>query len=86
MVIIYVILNVFKVALIIRVLLSFIPIQKENPTFEKIYNIIYSITEPVLAPVRKFLFKYLKDSNMMRIDLSPLVVFILIFLLESFIR
>jgi YggT family protein len=59
-----------------RVVLSWFPISPNSP-FATIYNGLYSITEPVLGPVRRVM------PAMGGWDLSPLIVFFALQLLSS---
>ena len=68
-------------AVLARVIISWLPIQKDN----KIIRIIYQITEPVLAPVKGLIERSAIGKNMM-VDFSPLIVFLLIGLIRKFIR
>lgn len=66
---IFYVLWIFQLVLLARVLLSWFPnVDRSNPLIQ----LIYSITEPVLRPVRDLL----PQSGMM--DLSPLIVFLII--------
>lgn len=63
------VLQLFNLALLARVLLSWFPdIDRSHPVIQ----FLYDITEPVLRPVREML----PQTGM--IDLSPLVVFLVI--------
>lgn len=68
--------TVFNVLLLVRVIMSWI---YPSPDASNIYRFFYSITEPVLAPVRKLL----PGSNML--DLAPLVVFFGLQILQQLI-
>ncbi|KPK90926.1 hypothetical protein AMJ80_07875 [bacterium SM23_31] len=61
------ILDFYMIIILIRVLISWIRINPNNPFVE----IIYKLTEPVLAPIRSVL------PYMGGIDISPLIVFII---------
>ena len=64
---------VFFIAIMIRVIFSWIGPDMRNP----IFRISYQVTEPVLAPVRNLL------PQTPGIDLSPMIVtFLLFFLLQ----
>lgn len=67
-------------AVLARVIISWLPIPKDN----QFIKLLYQITEPVLAPVRGLLEKSAMGKNMM-IDFSPLLVFLLIGLIRNFI-
>jgi YggT family protein len=55
-----------------RVLLSWLPIDPYNP----IARVLYQLTEPVLAPIRRLL----PPAGMM--DFSPIVAFVLLIIVE----
>jgi uncharacterized protein YggT (Ycf19 family) len=59
-----------------RVILSWFPISRGG-AMESIYNVLYSVTEPVLGPVRRSL------PAMGGMDFSPIVVIIGLQLLGS---
>lgn len=69
-------LNLYMWIIIIRALLSWVNPDPYNP----IVNILYRITEPVMSEVRK----RLPVANM-GIDLSPIVIFLIIVFLQSFL-
>ncbi len=69
-----VILNVFSYALVFRCICSWIP-QLSNSS---VGNFIYSITEPVVAPVRRLLYRLIPSLERLPIDLSVLTVFLII--------
>jgi YggT family protein len=71
-------LTVYFVVLIARVILSWFPLQPGS-SMASIASIIYQVTEPVMAPVRRVI------PSMGMIDLSPLVVFFGIQILRSII-
>ena len=68
-------LNIYMLILFVRVLLSWVNPNPHNP----IVQILYRLTEPVLAPIRRVL------PPMGGFDLSPLVVFAAIFFLKRFL-
>jgi YggT family protein len=74
-------LQFLQYAILARVIISWLPISKDN----QIIKIIYQITEPVLAPVRGLIQKSALGKNMM-VDFSPILVFLLIGLIQNFIR
>jgi len=71
---------VYEIILIGRILLSWIPLDRSNPTIDTIVRFMYDITEPVLAPVRDLL------PPMGGFDFSPIVVFIGLQVIGSLIR
>ena len=58
----------FVIAIFVRSVLTWFPIGRDNP----IQEVVFKVTEPVLAPVRRFLprFGYM--------DLSPMVTILVI--------
>lgn len=68
-----ILLNFFQIILIIRCFLSFVSPDPRNP----IVQFLYSSTEPMLSKVRQ----YVKPIGMF--DLSPIIVFMLIYLVEA---
>jgi len=74
--IIAVILQLYSFAIIIRVLSSWINIDRSNNFLNQAMTFIYDITEPVLAPVRNAL------PPTAGMDFSPLIVLLLISVVE----
>ncbi|MDD5674456.1 MAG: YggT family protein [Chitinivibrionales bacterium] len=68
--------KLYQIILIVRVVLSWVPHTTMNP----IIGLIYKLTEPVLDPIRRYL-----PRNQWGIDFAPLVVFLLLWILESMI-
>ncbi len=60
--------------ILIRVLISWVNPDPLNP----IVQFLYQVTEPILEPIRRVL-------PVLPIDLSPLVAFAVIYVLESFL-
>jgi YggT family protein len=59
--------------MLVRALMSWLPIDEDG----RLYNFIYSATEPVIMPVRAFLdrFEYVRN---MPIDISFLAAYLLL--------
>ncbi|MBX2860629.1 MAG: YggT family protein [Vampirovibrio sp.] len=70
-------LGLFKIILLIRIVLSWLPSIR---WYDAPWSYLDAITEPILAPARRLI----PPIGMM--DISPLVVFFLIYLLEGLIR
>lgn len=60
------IIKLYEIVLIVRIVLTWIPHNRYNQAIQ----VLYKITEPVLAPVRKVI------PPIMGMDFSPIVVFI----------
>ena len=67
--------QVLWIALLARVVLSWVSLSPTNP----LVVIVYQITEPILAPIRRVL------PKMGMMDLSPMVALILIFAIQRLI-
>lgn len=68
----------YKYILLIRILLSFVSPDPSNP----IVRLLYQLTEPLLMRVRRLLPSSLFQWG---IDVSPLIVFILLILIENIV-
>ncbi len=62
-----------------RVIISWIP-NFNNKAVE----ILYIVTEPILEPIRRLLDKTMGNTGIM-VDLSPIIAFLLIGLIQRFI-
>jgi YggT family protein len=69
MAIIATVLNLLALAIFVRVILSWVVRENRNP----ISQMLHTITEPVLAPVRRLL-----GGGMGGMDFSPMIVIILL--------
>lgn len=65
--------RLYSYAILARIVLSWVPLEHNNPVVQFIYN----ITEPILAP-----FRIILPLGGMGLDLSPIIVFFLINLLQ----
>lgn len=75
---IYYVFKFIEFAILARVIISWLPVPKEN----QLIRILYQITEPILAPIRSILDRSEMGRNMM-VDFSPIIAFILITLIEN---
>ena len=80
--IICILLSVYWVILLIRILSSWFPIPPYWPVATAI-SFVYGVTEPVLRPLRNVLPPVRLGG--MALDLSPIIVFIVIGILQSYI-
>jgi YggT family protein len=60
-------------AILVRVILSWFPVDPSNP----IIRIVWEVTEPILAPIRRVI------PRIGMFDLSPLAAFLLISFLQQ---
>lgn len=65
--------RLYSYAILARIVLSWIPLERNN----LVVQFIYTITEPILAP-----FRIILPLGGMGLDLSPIIVFFLINLLQ----
>lgn len=70
------VLKVFEFTLLARVLISWLPVSRDN----KFIDLLYAVTEPVLSPIRNMLSRsaLMNSSAFSMMDFSPIVAFILI--------
>jgi YggT family protein len=73
-------LQIYTYVLLARILMSWIPLDRSNPTVDRIVQFLYDITEPVLQPARNIL------PSMGGMDFSPLLVFVGINFVASVLR
>lgn len=71
--ILYALINVYEFILIARALVSWFPIDQGNP----IISFLYTVTEPVLRPVRDLLMR-IPALQSLPIDFSIIVVFFIL--------
>ena len=70
---------VFLIMIIMSWLISFNVINTRNQYVASIWRVLNQVTEPILRPIRRII------PPVGGLDLSPLVVFVIIFFLQSFI-
>jgi YggT family protein len=74
------ILSIYILILLVRIILSFVTQFRAPPSgLAPVIRVVYDLTEPVLGRARRFI------PPFGMLDLSPLVVFILIRILQSVI-
>lgn len=73
-------LDVYLVVLVVRIVLSWFPLKPGTP-LASAASIIYDVTEPALAPLRRIIPPV--GGGGMALDLSPLVLFIGIPILQG---
>ncbi|MDQ6728711.1 MAG: YggT family protein [Actinomycetota bacterium] len=75
-------LQAYLIVMFARIILSWFPVEPGSG-LATVFGFLYSITEPVLAPVRRILPPI--GMGGMGLDLSPIVVFFAITILQGFI-
>lgn len=78
---VYWLLEIMQWAIVARVLISWLPVTRDNPLVE----ILYQITEPILEPIRIIIERSPFGRDMMMFDFSPIVAFIIIKFIETMI-
>ncbi len=68
-----ILLAVIEYAILARVIISWLPVPRNN----RLIILLYQVTDPVLVPIRNIISKSALSKNMM-FDFSPIVAFILI--------
>lgn len=66
-------LTVIETLIFIRVIVSWLPISRDN----SLIRILYQLTEPILGPIRHLIEKSSVGANMM-FDFSPIIVWLLL--------
>ena len=67
--------------ILIRVLLSWIPIDRSSP----IIRLIYALSEPLLYPIRQLIRKSPLGDGMM-IDFSPIILFLILRIIQNILH
>ncbi len=72
-----------EMILFLRVIMSWFRLSSDN----KFVNILYKLTEPILAPIRLLISKSIFGGRKggMILDISPLIAFIFIQLIQNYI-
>lgn len=72
-----ILLNIIELFILIRIILSWLPISRQNP----IIGFVYEMTEPILGPCRELLFRIGLNRGM--IDFSPIVAALFLRILRA---
>lgn len=73
-------LQIYYWLIIIRVIVSFLPLDNLGDTGKKLLAMLYEVTEPILGTIRGFL-----PRNQMGLDFSPFLAILIIMLLQRFL-
>ena len=71
-------LDVFVIAVIARIILSFFPISP-NTAMSSVYSVLYNVTEPVMGPLRRVV------PTIGMFDLSPMIIIFGVRILQAVI-
>ncbi len=75
-----IVIAVIEYSILARVIISWLPISREN-VFIKL---LYQITEPILSPIRVIIQKSAIGKNMM-FDFSPIIAFLLLGVIRNLV-
>jgi YggT family protein len=70
---------IFLIMIIMSWLINFNVINTRNQFVASVWRVVNQITEPILRPIRRLV------PPVGGLDLSPIIVFVIIFFLQSFI-
>ena len=70
--------DIYTIVIIVRAIISWVQPNPYNP----IVQLLYRVTEPVLYPIRRVLFRYRGMRNT-GIDFSPFIAIIMLYVLKS---
>ena len=70
---------IFLIMIIMSWLINFNVINTRNQFVASVWRVVNQITEPILRPIRRIV------PPLGGLDLSPIIVFVIIFFLQSFI-
>ena len=70
--------KLLEFAIFVTVIISWLPVSKDN----RFIILLYQVTEPIMAPIRKMLKKSSFTNNLM-IDFSPVVAILLLELVNT---
>jgi YggT family protein len=68
-----IILTIIELLIFVRVIVSWLPISRDN----QLIRALYQLTEPILAPIRNIILKSALGANMM-FDFSPIIAWLII--------
>ena len=73
--------QILIIILIVRSVLSIMIYsgRRYNPTVNRVYGILFAITEPLVAPVRRLIARF---TNTGPIDIAPLATFVIILIIS----
>ena len=74
-------LSIYKIILFIRILATWFPPPRYGSPFRPILDFIIDITDPVLRPIRSLVKPI--NAGAMALDLSPIIAFVLLFVIQS---
>lgn len=76
------VLGILELAIFVRAIISWLPIPQKS----RFVSILYLVTEPLLAPIRRLLNRSSRSGSGMMMDLSPIVAILLLGVLRNVLR
>lgn len=73
--------DLLELAIFITVIISWLPVKKDN----RFIKLLYQITEPIMSPIRSLLQKSEFTKNLM-MDFSPIVALLLLELFKGIVH
>ena len=73
----------FYIALLARVVFSWLPVTPRAAVLLSVRSLSYQITEPLLRPIRRLLAPYQAQASL---DFSPVILYLILIAVESFLR
>lgn len=70
---IYYLINLLSILIVVRALISWLPLSENN----KFNSFLITMTEPVMAPIRKLLYKF-EFTRELPVDFSPIVAILVL--------
>lgn len=74
-----ILIQIYLVICVVRVVMSFLDVRGSGSVLDSIGQLAYILTEPLFATVRR----YMPRMGDLPIDLSPLVIFLVLGILQS---
>ena len=74
------VLEIVQYLILARVIISWLPIPRDN----QLIRLLYQLTEPILAPIRGMIERSALGKNMM-FDFSPIIAFLIINVIRNLI-
>ncbi len=79
---IYIFCRILKFAILVEVILSWIPGARQS----MLGDLISSLTNPILGPIRRMLYKSPLGGPGMMLDFSPILAYVLLDIIQIYVR
>lgn len=74
-------LYILEIFILIRVIISWFPVSRDNPLVE----LVYTLSEPILSPIRRLIKHSIFGGKGQIFDISPLIAFLVLQYLQNLI-